>query len=110
MQRVPVRRELGSCSQLLSRRRAFAEALSRGQAWLSDTEETKERAIPIKPASSRLSLGAAWSERGKRLFIRELVRKLDIQQRPGNIVPTGSDGGDRAARSTMASLASVFAF
>lgn len=37
----------------------------------------KERAIPIKPASALLSLGAAWSERGKRLFIRVLVRKLD---------------------------------
>lgn len=84
-------------------------ALSRGQPWLSDTNETKERASPARqhPPFSRLELPGVNEEM---IIYQGVGQEIGhIQQRPGNIVPAESDGGDRAARSTVASPVSVFA-
>lgn len=69
MQRA-ARRGLGNCWRLPRRRQTalaaqpVPSALSRGQPWLSGAKETEERDVPIQPASSLPSLGAAGSERG----------------------------------------------
>ena len=115
MPKAAARRELGDYWPLLRMRQAFAEqpvppALSRVQPWLSDTNETKERASPSRQPLPfpRLELPGVNEEM---IIYQGVGQEIGhIQQRLGNIVPAESDGGDRAAGSTMASLASVFAF
>lgn len=83
-------------------------ALDRGHPWLSDTRETKERAVavPQPPPFPRAELPAVTEET---IIYQGVGQEIGhIQQRPGNIMPTGSDGGDRAAGRTVASLVSVF--
>lgn len=110
MPKAAARRELGRCWPLLRLRQAFAEepvppALSRIQPWLSDTNETKERVSPSRQPLpfARLELPGVNEEM---IIYQGVGQEIGhIQQRPGNIVPTESDGDDGAARSTMALLA-----
>ena len=111
---VAARRELSDCWPLLRTRWVFTKqpvppALSRGQPWLSDTNETKERASPARqpPPFSSLELPGVNEEM---IIYQGAGQEIGhIQQRPGNIVPAESARGDWAARSTVASLASVLA-